>query len=124
MSPKLVAQPNFYSDYRQTVDTLAYTYTILRAIFKKYNLNFNPCFQKTEIGPHISLDNQTTSNFMIKYMSFLSNNILSTATLLDTCVHSHAIQYNSFAINSTFYKVYNVQFLLTLPEMCKFNYMF
>lgn len=46
------------------------------------------------------------------------------AALLGTLVQSNAIQYNSSAINSTFYEVYNVQFLLRLPEMCKFSYMF
>lgn len=41
-------------------------------------------------------------------------------TLLGTPLQSNAIQYNMpWSLPS---EVYNIQFLLTLSEMCKFNY--
>ncbi len=43
-------------------------------------------------------------------------------TLLGKHVESVAIQYDCSAIKSTF--VMPIMFLLTLSEMCKFNYMF
>lgn len=50
-------------------------------------------------------------------------NINSVATLLGTAVQSNASQYNSSAINPTFYRVDNVQFLVTLSEMRKVMFM-
>ncbi len=46
------------------------------------------------------------------------------ATLLGTPVQSNAIQYKKVCYKFYLYKVYNIQFLLTLSEMCKFNYIF